>query len=115
MSKIYAVIGTNSMTVVADSVRYNPQTNEVLMQSERPSDGDYVASEDGTWKKDEPTTEEKLAALDAQYNADKSNLLNAYQTALVYGNADRMEQIKSDLVALDGKYDADYGAIVGEE
>ena len=56
-----------------------------------------------------------LAALDAQYNADKSNLLNAYQTALVYGNADRMEQIKADLVALDDKYDADYEAIVGEE
>lgn len=63
----------------------------------------------------EPTTEEKLAVLDAQYNADKANLLTAYQTALVYGNADRMEQIKSDLVALDGKYDAGYEAIVGEE
>ena len=62
----------------------------------------------------ELTKEEKLAALDAQYNADKSNLLNAYQTALVYGNADRMEQIKSDLVALDDKYDSDYEAIVGE-
>ena len=51
----------------------------------------------------------------AQYNADKSNLLNAYQTALVYGDTDRMEQIKADLVALDDKYDADYEAIVGEE
>lgn len=63
----------------------------------------------------EPTTDEKIAALDAQYNADKSNLLNAYQTALVYGNTGRMEQIKADLVALDDKYDADYEAIVGEE
>ena len=63
----------------------------------------------------EPTKEEKLAVLDAQYNADKSNLLNAYQTALVYGDTDRMEQIKADLVALDDKYDADYEAIVGEE
>lgn len=62
-----------------------------------------------------PSTDGKIAELDAQYNADKSNLLNAYQTALVYGNADRMEQIKSDLVALDDKYDADYEAIVGEE
>lgn len=114
MSKIYAVIGTNSMTIVADSVRYNPQTNEVLMQGERP-DGDYVASEDGTWKKNEPTTEEKLAALDAKYNADKANLLAAYQTALVYDNTERMEQIKADLVALDDKYDADYESIVGEE
>ena len=112
MSKIYAVIGTNSMTVVADSVRYNPQTNEVLMQSERPAEGDYVASEDGTWVEDKQKAIDKL---DAQYNADKSNLLNAYQTALVYGDTDRMEQIKADLVALDDKYDADYEAIVGEE
>ena len=62
-----------------------------------------------------PSTNEKIAALDAQYNADKSNLLNAYQMALVYGDTDRMEQIKADLVALDDKYDADYEAIVGEE
>ena len=33
---------------------------------------------------------------------------------VIYGNADRMEQIKSDLVALDDKYDADYESIVGE-
>ena len=62
-----------------------------------------------------PSTDEKIAALDAQYNADKSNLLNAYQTALVYGDTDRMEQIKADLVALDDKYDAGYEAIVEEE
>ena len=63
----------------------------------------------------EPTMDEKIAALDAQYNADKANLLTAYQTALVYDNTDRMEQIKADLVALDDKYDADYEAIVEEE
>lgn len=63
----------------------------------------------------EPTTDEKIAALDAQYNADKADLLTAYQTAFVYGNADRMEQIKADLVALDDKYDEDYEFIVGEE
>ena len=62
-----------------------------------------------------PSTDGKIAELDAQYNADKSNLLDAYQTALVYGDTDRMEQIKADLVALDDKYDADYEAIVGEE
>lgn len=62
-----------------------------------------------------PSTDEKIAALDTQYNADKADLLTAYQTALVYGDTDRMEQIKADLVALDDKYDADYEAIVGEE
>ena len=115
MSKIYAVIGTNSMTVVADSVRYNPQTNEVLMQSERPSDGDYVASEDGTWKKDEPTTEEKLAALDAQYNKDKDELKRAYLDAVIYGDDDLAASIKAEIDALDEQYDADYDEIEGGE
>jgi hypothetical protein len=63
----------------------------------------------------EPTTDEKIAALDAKYEADKAEIISAYQTALVYGNTDRMEQIKADLVALDDKYDEDYEAIVGEE
>lgn len=63
----------------------------------------------------EPTTDEKIAALDAQYNADKADLLMAYQTALVYDNTELMEQLKTDLTALDDKYDEDYESIVGEE
>lgn len=62
----------------------------------------------------EPTTDEKLAALDAQYNADKSNLLNAYQTALVYGDTETMKSLKADLQSLDAQYDEDYERIVGE-
>ena len=61
-----------------------------------------------------PSTDEKIAALDAQYNANKSNLLNAYQTALVYGDTDTMESLKADLQALDGQYDEDYERIVRE-
>jgi hypothetical protein len=112
MSKIYAVIGTNSMTIVADTVKYNPQTNEVLMQSERPSEGDWVANEDGTWVKDK---QKAIDALDAQYNADKADLLTAYQTAQLYGDTDTMESLKSDLQALDDQYDEDYEQIVGGE
>jgi hypothetical protein len=63
----------------------------------------------------EPTTEEKLAALVAQYDADKADILTAYQTALVYGDTDRMEKLKADIEALDDQYDEDYEAIVGEE
>lgn len=58
-----------------------------------------------------PTKEEKLAALDAQYDADKTELLAAYQTALVYGDTDTMNSLKADLEALDTKYDEDYEAI----
>lgn len=62
----------------------------------------------------EPTTDEKLAALDAQYNADKAELLTAYQTAQMYGDTDTMENRKADLAALDAQYDEDYERIVGE-
>lgn len=63
----------------------------------------------------EPTTDEKIAALDAQYNADKAELLTAYQTAQMYGDTDTMENRKADLAALDAQYDEDYEKIVGEE
>jgi hypothetical protein len=112
MSKIYAVIGTNSMTIVADSVKYNPQTNEVLMQSERPAEGDWVANEDGQWVEDK---QKAIDALDAQYNLDKAELLTAYQTAQLYGDTDTMESLKTDLTALDNQYDEDYEKIVGGE
>lgn len=101
MSKIYAVIGTNSMTVVADSVRYNPKTNEVLMQSERPSDGDYVADENGRWVEDKAS---KLAKLDAQYASDKDELARYYLDAVLSENEDLQADIKAELVDLNNEY-----------
>lgn len=62
----------------------------------------------------EPTKEEKLAILDAQYEADKDKLRKAYQDAMIYGDTDRMESIKADLAALDTQYDEDYAAIESE-
>jgi hypothetical protein len=58
--------------------------------------------------------EEALTQLDAQYNADKADLLTAYQTAMLYGDTDTMESLKADLQALDEQYDEDYERIVGE-
>lgn len=113
MSKIYAIIGSNSMTVVADEVKYNPATNEVLMKSERP-EGDFIANEEGDWVKPVPSIDEQLDVLDTQYNENKETLRKAYQDALMYGDNDRVESIRADLVALDEQYDADYEAIVGE-
>lgn len=63
----------------------------------------------------EPTTDEKIAKLDAQYNADKADLLTAYQTAQLYGDTDTMDSLKADLTALDEQYDEDYEKIVGGE
>jgi hypothetical protein len=62
----------------------------------------------------EPTKEEKLAMLDADYNQQKADLLTAYQTAMLYGDTDTMDSLKADLVALDEQYDEDYEKIVGE-
>jgi hypothetical protein len=59
--------------------------------------------------------EQALAGLDAQYNADKAELLTAYQTAMLYGDTDTMESLKADLHALDDQYDEDYERIVGGE
>jgi hypothetical protein len=58
---------------------------------------------------------EALAQLDAQYNADKADLLTAYQTATVYGDTDLMASLKADLQALDDQYDEDYERMVGGE
>jgi hypothetical protein len=63
----------------------------------------------------EPTVEEKLAALDSKYNADKEELRKAYQDAVIYGDEDLMTTLKADLAALDEQYDADYAEIVGED
>jgi hypothetical protein len=63
----------------------------------------------------EPTTDEKITALDAQYNADKADLMTAYQTAQIYGDTETMKSLKADLQALDDQYDEDYEKIVGGE
>ena len=62
-----------------------------------------------------PSTDEKIAALDSRYNANKADLLTAYQTAQLHGDTDLMESLKADLNALDEQYDEDYEKIVGEE
>jgi hypothetical protein len=63
----------------------------------------------------EPTTDEKIAALDAQYQHDKDQLMQAYLNAMLYGDTEQMETLKADLDTLDAKYDEDYEAIIDEE
>ena len=63
----------------------------------------------------EPTTDEKIAALDAQYQHDKDQLMQAYLNAMLYGDTEQVEALKADLTALDTKYDEDYEAIIDEE
>lgn len=63
----------------------------------------------------EPTTEEKLAALDAQYNADKAELVAQYTDSLMHDDEETAEAIKQEMAELDAQYDADYEAIINEE
>jgi hypothetical protein len=102
MSKIYALIGTNSMTVVADSVRYNPATNEVLMQSERPSEGDWVANEDGEWVEDK---QKAIEELDSTYNREKTELANYFLEATIAGDTDLQAELKAEIDQLNADYD----------
>ena len=102
MSKIYAVIGTNSMTIVADTVKYNPQTNEVLMQSERPAEGDWVANEDGEWVEDK---QKAIDELDSTYNREKTELANYYLEATIAGDTDLQAELKAEIDQLNADYD----------
>ena len=102
MSKIYAVVGTNAVTVVADTVKYNPATNEVLMQSERPTKGDWVASEDGEWVEDKQNAIEEL---DSTYNREKTELANYFLEATITGDTELQAELKAEIEQLNADYD----------
>jgi hypothetical protein len=63
----------------------------------------------------EPTKEEKLVALDAQYNADKAELVAQYTDSLMHDDEETAEAIKAEMAELDAQYDADYEAIINED
>lgn len=52
-----------------------------------------------------------LAELDARYTADKDELSSQYLDAAMSGDTDTMDAIKSELAALNEKYDADYAEL----
>lgn len=110
MPKIYATIGTGFMTVVSDEIKYTPQKNEILMQSERP-EGDYIARADGTWVKDNA---KKIEELDREFNQNKTTLVEHFSTALILGDTDLQEELKNELVELQNQYDKSYKEIMGD-
>jgi len=61
----------------------------------------------------EPTTEEKIEALDRQYNSDKAILMSQYTEADIDGDEELKASVKAELVALREQYDKDYEEIVG--
>ena len=62
-----------------------------------------------------PTTEEKIAQLDGQYQSDKQVLQGYYVEFMIAGNVAGMEVIKQELADLAGQYDADLATLKGGE
>ena len=51
-----------------------------------------------------PTKEEKLAALDAQYDADKAEIMTYYTEALFAGDVETQDELKAEMAEIDATY-----------
>lgn len=60
----------------------------------------------------EPTTEEKINALDSQYNHDKATLMSQYTEADMIEDFEMKAQIKVELATLQAEYDREYEDII---
>lgn len=110
--KVYGKLDSNEQTIIYDGAEYTPKENEILMNSKRPDEGEWIAGENGEWVIDK---ESALKELDAQYNQDKAALVNAYTDSIMNNDTETAEAIKAELAALNEKYDADYQAIMNGE
>jgi hypothetical protein len=59
----------------------------------------------------EPTTDEKIAALDADYNQQKQDLINEYTDAQIHGDTDTIALVQQEMTELDEWYDEEYRKI----
>lgn len=59
-----------------------------------------------------PTKEEKLAQLDAQYDADKAQLREYVTNALLACDDDLLADIQAEMTAIDSEYEAERQAIL---
>ena len=62
----------------------------------------------------EPTTEEKIAAFDADYNQQKQALINEYTDAQIHGDTDTIALVQHEMTELDEWYDEEYRKIEEE-
>lgn len=61
-----------------------------------------------------PTTAEKVAALDNQYETDKKTLASYYLDAALIGDTDTQNALRDEMAALNEQYDADVRTAKGE-
>ena len=92
---------------------YSPDGNLEVWDTK--PDGYYTEEE---WQKahptpppPEPTKEEKLAMLDADYNQQKQDLINEYTDAQIHGDTDTIALVQEEMTALDEWYDEEYRKI----
>lgn len=62
-----------------------------------------------------PTTEEKIAQLDSQYEQDKKTLQGYYLDFMIAGDTEGMESIKQELADLAGQYDVNLAELKSGE
>ena len=78
------------------------------------ADGNVVESEPPK-PTDEQVLQDKINALDAQFNADKTELVNQYAEAVAVGDTDTAKDVQAQLSELFAEYDKQYTAITGGE
>lgn len=72
---IYCKIGSSCPTIIPDDMAYTPQSNEVLMSSERAAPS-QVAKEDGTWVTP-PSAYTVYECVGGKLTIDKNSTYNA--------------------------------------
>jgi hypothetical protein len=95
---------------------YSPEGN-IEVWDKKP-DGYYTVEE---WAElhpappaPEPTTDEKIAALDTDYNQQKQDLINEYTDAQIHGDTDTIALVQQEMTELDEWYDEEYRKIEEE-
>lgn len=98
--------------------KYYSPTGNIEVWDKKP-DGYFTMEE---WQKlhhapepPEPTKEEKLAQLDADYQSQKSELISQYTDDMLHGDTDAMDADRESMTELDAWYDEEYAKIEGSE
>ena len=61
-----------------------------------------------------PTKEEQLAALDAQYDADKAEIVKYFNEAQLAGDTELQDELRAEMAEIDAQYVEDRKAIEDE-
>ena len=114
---VNVLAGSNSRDILARilpaGTSYNVHNGEVYKAGGKTwlsaKNADYLKAQ----AQDEK--EKALAKLDAQYEADKKELISAYADALLNGDTEAQESCQADMATLNEQYDNDYNAILEGE